>query len=140
MSQDIIKEHVTTEEWVETKEEISQMLSKLGWKWAVMASTVCKIENPEENVPKNLISQIQTSRTQIESGCYSVCDITTSLREIEKELFSVLVDYNPKETNNLLDLTSKAMNGTITKEDVNLDGAEPAFSECLSLPCVCGET
>ncbi|MHA2033227.1 MAG: hypothetical protein ACW99Q_27980, partial [Candidatus Kariarchaeaceae archaeon] len=74
------------------EDDITELLSKMGWKWAVMASTVNKIYKSGNSVSGDLISKIRTSKTVVESGCYSVCDVNSELIEIEKELFSYLVN------------------------------------------------
>lgn len=127
------------EEQEQAKAELLEMLSRFGWKWAVMASTVGKLYKKEEPIPTELLNKIRMSKTQIESGCYSVCDIATAIREVETPLFSKLMKYGPQETDNFLELISKAINGTITREDIDLKGAQPILTDCLTLPCVCQE-
>ncbi|MHA2029091.1 MAG: hypothetical protein ACXAB7_07835 [Candidatus Kariarchaeaceae archaeon] len=137
MSQDLTKSNITDEKWNSTQEEHSEMLSKYGWKWAVMTSTICDIYKREGSVPNGIIEQIKVSRNQIESGCYSICSIANLLREIEKDVFSILVDIAPNYTNIFLDQIHKAMVGTITEYDLNFSGVNPLPTDCRTLPCVC---
>ena len=118
--------------------ELEEMLSRFGWKWAVLASTAGGIHQRGEKISKELLNQVRMSKTQIESGCYSVCDIAVTLREIEKELFSLLIKLDPKETDNFLELISKAISGKISEKDLNLTGAKPILPDC-AIPCVCRE-
>lgn len=137
MSQDLIKDQTSEREWNSTKNEISQSLTKFGWKWAVLASTVNTIYKKGGDVPTDLLSKIRVSRTQIESGCYSVCDISSELQNIERELFQELVNSESHDPNNFLDLIGKAMNGTIKEKEVDFSGPDPILADCLSLPCIC---
>ena len=105
-------------EHTKIKAELEEMLSKVGWKWAVLTSTMGKLYQEGESVPTNLINQIRMTRTQIESGCYSVCDITNELREIEKYLFSKLLKFGPKATDHFLGLLGKAISGKISNKDL----------------------
>jgi len=83
--------------------------------------------------------QIRLARTQIESGCYSVCDVAAILRNIEIYLFSLLIQVDPQETDNFLNLISKAINGKISKQDLDIPAVEPLLPDCITLPCVCQE-
>ncbi|MFX0052598.1 MAG: hypothetical protein ACFE9L_05955, partial [Candidatus Hodarchaeota archaeon] len=74
---------------------------------------------------------------KIESGCYSICETACDLREIETKLFPSLTKLGIDETDRFLELTSKALNGTITENEINLSGIQPILSDCVSLPCVC---
>ncbi|MHA2245838.1 MAG: hypothetical protein ACXADY_12810 [Candidatus Hodarchaeales archaeon] len=122
-----------------TKADLEDMLSRFGWKWAVLASTMGKVYQKGEPVSTDLVNQIRMTRTQIESGCYSVCDIANELRKIEASLFSNLMKFGPQETDNFLELLSKAIGGKIREEDIDISGAEPILPDCLTLPCVCQE-
>jgi hypothetical protein len=119
------------------EDDITELLSKMGWKWAVMASTVNKIYKSGNSVSGDLISKIRTSKTVVESGCYSVCDVNSELIEIEKELFSYLVNTDHQQTTQFQDLVAKAMSGTIKEGEIDLTGTNVLLSDCLSLPCVC---
>ena len=134
-----IKSSVKEDGIDKTKADLEEMLSKFGWKWAVLASTVGKIYQQNEPVSPDLVNQIRMSRTQIESGCYSVCDIAKELRKIEMSLFNSLLKFGPQQTDNFLELLSKAIGGKISKEDIDISGAEPLLPDCLTLPCVCRE-
>ncbi len=92
MSQDLLKDQTTESEWKSAKNEVSQSLSRFGWKWAVLASTINALCKEGGYVPNDLLSKIRISRTQIESGCYSVCDVSNELQNIEKDLFQELID------------------------------------------------
>jgi hypothetical protein len=137
MSQDLVKDEIRDKDWNKAKDELSDMLSRFGWKWAVLASTVNKLYNEGYAYPKDLVSRIRTSRVQIESGCYSICDVASELREIEKEVFSSMMKNESQDTDQFLYLIAKAINGTIKEEDVDFSGAKTVLSDCLSLPCIC---
>jgi hypothetical protein len=134
-----VKTSVKEKEINQTKADLEEMLSRFGWKWAVLASTMGKIYRQGEPVSTDLVNQIRMTRTQIESGCYSVCDIANELRKIEMSLFNNLLKFGPQETDNFLGLLSKAIGGKISKEDLDISGAEPLLPDCLTLPCVCRE-
>ncbi|MFX0149190.1 MAG: hypothetical protein ACFFAJ_00260 [Candidatus Hodarchaeota archaeon] len=120
-----------------SKAELEEMLSKFGWKWAVMASTIGRIYKNGDKIPNDLLQQLRMTRNKIESGCYSICETACDLREIETKLFPSLTKLGIDETDRFLELTSKALNGTITENEINLSGIQPILSDCVSLPCVC---
>ncbi len=121
----------------EAKTELGEILSRFGWKWAVLASTAGKLYEKQNPPSINVINHLRISRTQIESGCYSVCDIANELRKIEIELFSKLMNYGPHSTDQFLDLLGKAISGKITENDLDITAAKPILPDCLTLPCVC---
>jgi hypothetical protein len=137
LSQEILKSDPFLNDNDCNDDDLTDLLSKMGWKWAVMASTINKIYQSGETVSPNLITKIRTSKTLVESGCYSVCDVNTELMDIEKELFDYLVNTDHKETTKFQDLIAKAMGGTLKEEEINLKGPNVYLADCLSLPCVC---
>ncbi|UCG03932.1 MAG: hypothetical protein JSW11_08080 [Candidatus Heimdallarchaeota archaeon] len=139
MSQLSVKMNNKSRDINKTKAEIEEMLSRFGWKWAVLASTMSRLYRQGNSVPSGMVNLLRMSRTQIESGCYSVCDVANELRKIEMFLFSELLKSGPYETDNFLELLSKAIGGKISRDDLDINGAEPILADCLTLPCVCRE-
>ncbi|MFW9855114.1 MAG: hypothetical protein ACFFFG_08630 [Candidatus Thorarchaeota archaeon] len=121
----------------QTEEEIREMISRFGWKWAVLASTMGTLYQRGELPSNNLVQKLRLSRNKLESGCYSLCETACDLRDIEIEMFPLLTKLGPQETDGFLELNSKAVSGTITTEDLDLTGLQPIASDCMSLPCVC---
>ena len=121
----------------EAKAELEEILSRFGWKWAVLASTAGELFEKRNPPSINVINNLRMSRTQIESGCYSVCDIANELRKIEIELFSKLMIFGSHSTDQFLDLLSKAISGKITENDLDITAAKPILPDCLTIPCVC---
>jgi hypothetical protein len=117
--------------------ETEDVLSRLGWRWAVLCHTIGQINKKREKIPSDILHQIRNSRTKLESGCYSVCDLETELRGIESVLMTKLQKFGPIETDNFLELIYRAMSGSLSVKDLNLSGIHPTLSDCLDLPCVC---
>ncbi|MHA2365727.1 MAG: hypothetical protein ACXAC7_17345 [Candidatus Hodarchaeales archaeon] len=117
--------------------ETSEMLSRLGWKWAVLAFTIGKIYNEGEYIPTKLLNKIKIGRTKIESGCYSSCEIACDLSEIEAQMMPILSKFGINESDKFLSLISKALNGSITENELDLSSVQPVLLDCLTLPCVC---
>lgn len=127
------------EELNHIKDELEVLFSRFGWKWAVLASTTGKIYQMEKKIPNDILNQLRMARTQIESGCYSACDIANALRKIEIELFSQLMKYGPQTTDEFLNLLGRAASGDISENEIDITAASPILPDCLSLPCVCLE-
>ncbi|MFX0087492.1 MAG: hypothetical protein ACFFAU_17715 [Candidatus Hodarchaeota archaeon] len=130
---------INQDEFNKTKDELEAMLSNFGWKWAVLASTAGDLYGKNGLSSTNVINQLRMTRTQIESGCYSVCDIANELRKIEIELFSHLIKYGTETTDQFLELLAKALSGKLTSNDIDITAATPILPDCLTLPCVCRE-
>ena len=137
MSQELTKDDLKDKDWKKAKNELTEMLSRFGWKWAVLASTANRIINDGYNDSQDLISRLRNSKVLIESGCYSACDVASDLREIEKDIFNILLEQEVPQTDQFLDLIGKAINGTIRKGDVDFSGTKTVLADCLTLPCVC---
>ena len=127
------------EESNRAKDELEEILSRFGWKWAVLVSTVGKLYKKGVSIPNGLLKDLRMTRTLIESGCYSTCDIASELRKVEINLFSQLVRYGSYETDEFLDLLGKAISGNITEDELDIAAAAPIISDCITLPCVCLE-
>jgi len=121
----------------EARTELEEILSRFGWKWAVLASTAGELYEKRSPPSISVINHLRMSRTQIESGCYSVCDIASELRKIEIELFSKLTSFGSHSTDHFLDLLGKAISGKITENDLDITAAKPILPDCLTIPCVC---
>ena len=121
----------------EAKTELGEILSRFGWKWAVLASTAGELYTKRNPPSISVINHLRITRTQIESGCYSVCDIANELRKIEIEMFSKLMTFGPHSTDQFLELLGKAISGKITENDIDITAAKPILPDCLTIPCVC---
>jgi hypothetical protein len=130
---------IERDEFNKTKDELEAMLSKYGWKWAVLASTAGDLYGKNGLPSTNVITQLRMTRTQIESGCYSICDIANELRKIEIELFAQLMKYGTHTTDQFLELLARAISGKLTVNDIDISAASPILPDCLTLPCVCRE-
>ena len=123
---------------VERLENEKELLSKLGWKWAVMVSHIGMLHSSGDEISKNMVDQIRDSRVKLESGCYSPCEINCQLQEIESQIMTkLMVGPDTYDTDFFLYLISKAMSGTIKEEDLTLQAVRPVLSDCANLPCVC---
>lgn len=72
----------------------------------------------------------------MESGCHSVCDVAAHLRDLEIELFPVLLRVSEGEVHTMFELIGKAMNGTIEENDIDLSPLRPVLADC-TISSVC---
>ncbi len=120
---------------VDVKRELEEVLYRLAWKWAVLAYYAGLVSQHRE-LPKELIDEISNTKSILDSGCYSACELITRLRQIEKNIFPYVLELGVSEASRFMEMLSKAMSGQLTKEDINLEVAKPILSDC-SFPCMC---
>jgi len=118
------------------KAEVEGMYTKYGWKWVVLAYTAGKLLSQGKQLPSGFLQQLTLTRTEMESGCSSVCDLEVDLRDLENELFSILLSSSKDEVNMMLELIGKAMNGTLDRKEVNLSPFKVVLADC-TIPSVC---
>lgn len=119
-------------------EEIKEMYSRFGWKWAALASMAGRVISHGGILNEDFIRDLRLSRTKLESGCYSICDVMASLRSLEVRLFDQLLKIGEGEVHALLELIDKAMSGTLKEEDIDLSGLKAVLADCR-IPSVCQE-
>jgi hypothetical protein len=112
------------------------MFSRLGWKWTALAYMTGRIVENGKPLPANITRDLRTTRVQLEGSYESVCDIDAELRDLETELFSVLLDVSRGEVHTMLELLSKAARGELEESDLDLSPLQPIIGEC-TIPRVC---
>jgi len=118
------------------RKEIEQMYSRFGWKWAVLAHMAAKVVRYGNCFPGDLLQDLKSARTKMESGCQSLCEVAADLRALEIKLFWVLLHVSEGEVHAMLELIGKAMSGTIQEKDIDLSPLKPALVDC-TIPKVC---
>lgn len=118
------------------REQVQEMYSRFGWKWAVMAYMAGRVVGNGKQLPSTIVDDLRMTRARIESGCESLCDIAADLRRLEIELFPVLLNVSEGEVHTMLELLGKAMNGSIQERDIDLSPLRPTLAE-VSIPKVC---
>jgi len=120
----------------DARDELKEMYSRLGWKWAVLASMAGRAVSAGKQLPADFMQELSLTRTELESGCISVCDVTSDLRDLEVKLFDVLLGISEGEVHAMLELISKAMNGSMEEADIDIEPIKVVLSDC-SIPGVC---
>lgn len=121
---------------IEQKSELKDMYSRFGWKWAVLAYMSGRVLQDRQKLPKGFLQDLQLTRTKLESGCSSICDMAADLRNLEIELFQILLEKDQAEVHTMLELIGKAMSNTLQEKDIDLTGLKVVLADC-SIPNVC---
>jgi hypothetical protein len=116
--------------------EVADMYSRFGWKWVALAYMTGRVLSQGKQLPSGFVDQLTLARTNLESGCGSVCDVTADLRELENRLFEVLLRVSEAEVHTMLELIGKAMSGTLEQKDVDLSPLKVVLADC-TIPSVC---
>ena len=89
-----------------------------------------------KQLPSGFMEDLTLARTNLESGCSSVCDVTADLRDLENKLFDVLLHISEGEVHTMLELISKAMSGTLEQKDIDLSPLKVVLAD-TTIPSVC---
>jgi len=116
--------------------ELRDMYSRFGWKWVVLAYMAGRILAQGRQLPSGYLQDLTLARTNIESGCSSLCDVGADLRELENRLFPVLLQVSEGEVHTMLELIGKAMNGTLEQRDIDLSPLKVVLAD-TTIPSVC---
>jgi hypothetical protein len=116
--------------------EVADMYYRFGWKWVALAYMTGRVVSQGRQLPSGFLEDLTLARTNLESGCSSVCDITADLRDLENKLFEVLLHVSEGEVHAMLELISKAMSGTLQQKDVDLTPLKVVLAD-TTIPSVC---
>jgi hypothetical protein len=116
--------------------EVADMYYRFGWKWVALAYMAGRVLTQGKQLPKGFLDELTLARTNLESGCGSVCDVTADLRDLENRLFEVLLHVSEAEVHTMLELIGKAMSGTLEQRDVDLSPLKVVLADC-TIPSVC---
>jgi hypothetical protein len=116
--------------------EVTDMYHRFGWKWVALAYMAGRVVAQGKQLPSGFLDELTLARTNLESGCGSVCDVTADLRDLENRLFEVLLHISEGEVHTMLELISKAMSGTLEQRDVDLSPLKVVLADC-TIPSVC---
>jgi hypothetical protein len=87
-------------------------------------------------LPSDILQDLKSARTRMESGCHTLCDVAADLRDLEIKLFYALLHVSQGEVHSMLELISKAMNGSIQEKDIDLSPLRPILVDC-TIPRLC---
>jgi hypothetical protein len=118
--------------------ELREMYSRFGWKWVALAYTAGRVIEEGGNLPARFAGDLGLARTRLESGCYSLCDIMCELRNLEARLFPSVLKLGEGPVHDMLELLSKAMNGNLHEEDLEMPSLKLVVSDC-AIPTCCKE-
>jgi len=116
--------------------QVEDMYCRFGWKWVALAYMTGRVLAQGKQLPSGFVQDLTLARTNMESGCGSVCDVTADLRDLENRLFEVLLHISEGEVHTMLELISKAMSGTLEEKDVDLSPLKVVLADC-AIPSVC---
>jgi hypothetical protein len=116
--------------------EVADMYYRFGWKWVTLAYMAGRVVDQGKQLPSGFMEDLTLARTNLESGCSSVCDVTADLRDLENKLFDVLLHISEGEVHTMLELISKAMSGTLEQKDIDLSPLKVVLAD-TTIPGVC---
>ncbi|MHB8969350.1 MAG: DUF2096 family protein [Pirellulaceae bacterium] len=128
----------------ETKGENSvefDILKRYGGKWAVLAAMSMSMSRKGIAVPAEIREKLRMARVTIGSGCFSPCEVSIALAEVEGPLFSQCHLMDEQEFMAWSDLLGEAMQGKLDSEQIaGIPALAPVRNDCQFLRCGCGDS
>ena len=117
-----------------------QMLKRFGAKWAVLAAMRADMVKKGIEVAGEVVTELQTARLKIVSGCFSTCEVACTLSLVEGQLFSRCHLLAEQEVTSWCDLLAEAMQGKLDYERIRgIAALDPIKNDCAFLKCGCSQ-
>ena len=114
------------------------LLRRFGGKWAVLMAMVLDMAKKGIVLPPEVNEQLRTARVKIGSGCFSPCEVSCALAEVESRIFSQCHRLSDEEFMNWSDLLGEAMQGKLDYQRIlGIRALEPVKNDCGFLECTC---
>jgi hypothetical protein len=118
-----------------------ELLKRYGAKWAVLAAMCANMAKKGIEMPPAVFEEIRAVRGRIESGCFSPCEASCELAQIEGQLFSQCNLVEPQEFQEWCDLLAEAMQGKLDYQRIQgIAALAPVKNDCRFLGCNCPES
>jgi hypothetical protein len=117
-----------------------EVLKRFGGKWAVLAAMSMSMSRKGVVLPPELHERLRMARVKIGSGCFSPCEASCALADVEGRLFSHCHVLDDQEFMHWSDLLGEAMQGKLDYERISgIPSLAPIKNDCLFLGCSCAE-
>jgi len=114
------------------------LLRRFGGKWAVLMAMRSDMSKKGIVLPPEVNEHLQTARTKIATGCFSPCEVSCALAEVESRIFSQCHRLSDEEFMNWSDLLGEAMQGKLDSQRIlGIRALEPVKNDCGFLECTC---
>ena len=123
---------------MKTHENNYDLLKRYGSKWAILKAMSMDMEKKGIQLPVDVSKNLEVSRIEIKSGCYSTCIIDGSLSRTEGELISKGWQLGEEYNDKWFDLLASSMQGEIDYTSLSMIPAlKPVEGACGFLNCQC---
>jgi hypothetical protein len=117
-----------------------EVLKRLGGKWAVLAAMSMSMSRRGIVVPPEVHERLRMARVKIGSGCFSPCEASCALSDVEGRLFSQSHLLEDEEFMRWSDLLGEAMQGTLDYDRIaGIPALSPIKNDCQFLGCSCAD-
>ena len=118
-----------------------EMLKRYGAKWAVLAAMTADMFRKGIEVPQAVFEALKTARGKIESGCFSTCEVSCDLSQVEGPLFSQGYLLDQQDFQQWSDLLAEAMQGKLDYQRImDIPALAPVQNDCMFLRCGCSSS
>jgi hypothetical protein len=118
-----------------------EVLKRLGGKWAVLAAMSMSMSRKGIAVPLEVHERLRMARLKIGSGCFSPCEASCALADVEGQLFSQCHLMDEQEFMDWSNLLGEAMQGKLDYERIaGIPTLAPVRNDCQFLGCSCAHS
>ncbi|MGA2616561.1 MAG: DUF2096 family protein [Thermoguttaceae bacterium] len=118
-----------------------EILKRYGAKWAVLAAMTTHMVRKGIPVPSNSLELLRNARTKIVSGCFSPCEVSCELAQVEGQVFSQCHLLEEQDFKDWSDLLGEAMQGKLDYQRIlGIPALDPIKNDCVFLACSCSSS
>jgi hypothetical protein len=115
-----------------------EMLTKWGARWAVLAAMSLDLSRRGIRIPPEIDADLKLARVEIQSGCFSPCEVGCALAKIEGRLAPLSFAVGQQYWLDWSALLAQAMRGQIALARVSeIPALKPIASDCAFRACSC---
>ncbi len=117
-----------------------EVLKRFGGKWAVLAAMSMSMSRKGIVLPPEIHEKLKIARVKIGSGCFSPCEASCALADVEGRLFSHCHLIDDQEFMDWSNLLGEAMQGKLDFERIaGIPALAPVKNDCQFLGCSCSD-
>ncbi|MFC2101654.1 hypothetical protein ACFLS7_01520 [Bacteroidota bacterium] len=122
---------------METKQQQTfELLKMYGSRWAILTAMSMDMVKKGIQLPDDIFKNLEVARIEIKSGCYSTCEIDSTLSKVERAMISKGYVLGEGYLDHFYYLLGRSMQGIIDYEElIRIPAVKPIENACDFLNC-----
>jgi len=115
------------------------VLEKYSLRWAVLAAWHKDLMARNSAIAAEVVTNLETAKIKISSGCFSPCEVGCDLRSIEAALTAADASARDSQVDKWLDVLARSMDDSVDSEELlGMQTIRVQFNSCRARGCNCG--